>query len=192
MGPILIRVRRWPLPILLSVALLAGCRSSDGSEDAATATRAPDADIPLVSEFDLKAYRGKVLVLNFWATWCGPCRIEIPALVKLRQSFRPQEVAIVGIATGEFGSVQQVQRSLKSFAAEYGIHYELFFDSDRALYDEWNERASLMQGVPSTLLFDASGEFRSKHLGVPRNRRTGALDPFGVLGEDIQGLLDES
>ena len=192
MGPILIRLKRWPLPILSSVALLAGCNSSDGSEEAATAARAPDADIPLVSEFDLEAYRGKVLVLNFWATWCTPCRIETPALVKLRSSFRPEEVAIVGISTGEYGSEAQVQRLLKSFATEYGINYELYYDNKRELFDEWARRASLMGALPSTLIFNASGEFRSKHLGVPRSRQSGALDPFGVLGEDIQALLDES
>ena len=183
----------WWLAMLLSAAVLAGCSSSGGPEGARGATaRDRDAGIPLASEFDLTSYRGKVLVLNFWATWCGPCRIEIPALVKLRQSFSPEEVAIVGISTGERGSVQHVQQLLKSFAADFSINYDLFFDSDRVLYDTWSKRESLFGAVPATLVFDANGELRGKHLGVPRNRHTRMFVPFEVLGEEIQGLLDES
>ncbi len=177
------------LPALLVALVVAGCRPSHDA-DGGTDERSPDAEIPLVGEFDLKTYRGKVVLLNFWATWCGPCRIEIPDLVKLRKSFKPEEVAIIGIATGERGSQRQVQKLLKTVAAEYDINYELYYDHDNALFYEWTERASLMGSLPSTLLFDASGELQGKHLGVPRNRRTGELDPFGVIGEEIQSIKD--
>ena len=175
------------LPALLITLVFTGC--DDAVDDVSTGERSPHADIPLAGEFDLKAYRGKVVVLNFWATWCGPCRIEIPALVKLRKSFKPEEVAIIGISTGEHGPQQRVQQLLKTAAAEYRINYQLYLDHDNALYAEWARRESLY-GVPSTLLFDASGNLQGKHLGVPRNRRTGKLDPCGVLGEEIQSIVD--
>ena len=151
------------LPALLVALMVIRCGPNDGADSTAgTGERSsPDEDIPLAEEFDLKAY-----VLNFWATWCGPCRIEIPDLVKLRKSFRPEEVAIIGVATGENGPQRQVQQLLKTAAAEYDINYELFFDHDNALYAEWAQRESLF-GVPSTLLFNSSGELRGKHLGVP-------------------------
>ncbi len=184
---------KYCLPALLVALVIVGCGPNDGADsaDGETGERSQDKDVPLAEEFDLKAYRGKVVVLNFWATWCGPCRIEIPDLVKLRKSFRPEEVAIIGVATGENGPQQQVQQLLKTAAAKYHINYELFFDHDNALYAEWARRESLY-GVPSTLLFNASGELRGKHLGVPRNRRTGEIDPFGIIGEEIQSIIDSS
>ena len=181
---------KYCLSALLVALVVMGCGPNDGA-DGGTRERSPDEDIPLAEAFDLKAYRGKVVVLNFWATWCGPCRIEILDLVKLRKSFRSEEVAIIGVATGEQGSQRQVQQLLKTAAAEYHINYELFLDHDNALYAEWAQRESLF-GVPATLLFDASGELRGKHLGVPRNRRTGEIDPFGIIGEEIQSIIDAS
>ena len=174
------------LTALLVALLASACR--DGADDNAY-KRASDADIPLAEGFDLKSYRGKVVLLNFWATWCGPCRIEIPALVRLRKSFRPEEVAIIGIATGERGPQRQVQQLLKTVATQFDINYELFYDHDNGLFNDWAQRASLMGSLPSTLLFNARGELQSKHLGVPRNAR-GALDPFGVIGEEIQSVVD--
>ena len=176
------------LPALLIALVFTGC--VDDVVDVSTGERSPHADVLLAGEFDLKAYRGKVVVLNFWATWCGPCRIEIPALVKLRKSFRPEEVAIIGVSTGERVPESRVQQLLKTFASEYDINYELYHDDDNSLFYEWAERASLMGALPSTLLFDASGQLQGKHLGVPRNRKTGKLDPFGVIGEEIQSIMD--
>ena len=188
MVSILHEVMNGRLPIFVVLLLAVGCGSGEGSGGY---ERAPDADIPFAKELDLKAYRGKIVVLNFWATWCGPCRIEIPDLVKLRKSFASDEVAIIGVATGEQGPPPRVQQELKATAAQYGINYELYLDHDGAMYSEWVRRESLF-GVPSTLLFDAKGNLKGKHLGVPRDRRTGRLDPFGVLGEAIQAIIDEA
>ena len=50
------------------------------------------------SSFDSETYKGKILLLNFWTTWCSPCRYEIPDLVNIRNSFDPEEVAVIGVS----------------------------------------------------------------------------------------------
>ena len=62
---------------------------------------------PLASNFDIAQYSGKVVLLNFWATWCVPCREEVAALVKLRDRFSEEEVAIVGISVDNRGQSAQ-------------------------------------------------------------------------------------
>lgn len=148
MGSILIRVKRWSLPILLSAALLAGCNSSDGSEEATTAARAPDADIPLVSEFDLKAYRGKVLVLNFWATWCGPCVREMPSLVRLQQRLGGDSFTVIALSEDLKGF-----DVITPFIAKHELGaLPVFHDpKGRSLL------ALKVLGLPTSVLFDRAG-----------------------------------
>ena len=108
----------------------------------------------------------------------------------MRKSFKPEDVAIIGISTGEYGAQPKVQRLLKEFTGDFGINYELYYAHDNSLFSAWARRESLMGALPSTLLFDASGELRGKHLGVPHNRRTGKIDPFSVLGAEIEAIID--
>ena len=128
-----------------------------------------------------------MLVINFWATWCGPCRIEIPDLVKLRQGFAEDDVAIVGIAVSEHGTPEQIDAKLLRFMAEYGINYPIYYDADM----RWvrNYDSSPMVSIPLTIVVDQNGETRAVHRGVPRDR-SGRFSPFSALGEEIQKLLD--
>ena len=77
--------------------------------------------------FRLADYRGKVLVLNFWATWCGPCKMEVPHLVQMKKEYQGRGVEFVGLSTEDPASSRELVRE---FAREYGINYKLGF-SDR-------------------------------------------------------------
>ena len=67
----------------------------------------------------LSAYRGKVIILNFWATWCGPCKVEIPGFVELYNKYKPQGLEVLGV------SVDDPVSKLKPFAPQLKINYPL-------------------------------------------------------------------
>jgi len=74
------------------------------------------------SPFKLADFFGKVAVVNFWATWCGPCRREIPELVKLHKEFQPRGVEIVGLSTeNPEASVEKVRKFMQDFQIDYRI-----------------------------------------------------------------------
>lgn len=83
-----------------------------------------DVELPSVSGAPIKLadYSGKVLVVNLWATWCGPCRSEIPELVKLYQEFRPQGLEVVGLSTeNPEASADGVRRFVSDFSMNYRV-----------------------------------------------------------------------
>ena len=169
-------------------AALLGC-SADESPYGKCRAAAPAEPVPLAEDFGIDDCRGKVVVLNFWATWCGPCRMEIPALVKLRKVFPDDQIAIIGISTGEIVSGKQLQTSLKTFISEHGINYPIYHDADGGAYRHYSEEHRFRQAIPATLVFDREGNVRATYRGVP-NDASGWPNPYAVLGEQIQFLLE--
>ena len=74
----------------------------------------------------LSQYKGKIIVLNFWATWCPPCREEMPELSKLQQAYKAQDVVVIGIAIDELSLV-------KEFSVAEPVNYPLFADEDSGM-----------------------------------------------------------
>jgi thiol-disulfide isomerase/thioredoxin len=103
---------------------------------------------------DLVRYRGKVVVVNFWATWCPPCRDELPSLERLREALRgrPFEVLAVNVAEGE----SRVKRFLT--AVPLGVPVLLDPQGD-------TQRAWKVRGLPATFLLDREGAIRFWYLG---------------------------
>jgi len=102
-------------------------------------------------------WRGKVLVVNFWAPWCAPCRREIPSLIRIQDEYRAQGVAILGIA---FDGAAQVRQ----FAAEYSINYPLFLAANRAAM--YNAALGNPSGsLPFTVLLDRDLQVIYQHNG---------------------------
>lgn len=125
-----------------------------GAADAQTETAAPPAAFPPAEQLDLEAYRGRVVVLNFWATWCLPCRQEVPALVELDGEYRERGLAVLGISVDRQGTAQEVERQLRRFVEEYGIEYEVYVDGDLKLVKEFGDFAA----IPRTFVLDGQGE----------------------------------
>ena len=104
----------------------------------------------------LEELRGTVVLLNVWATWCGPCREEIPALQELYESHNSRGLEVVGVSIDGRGEVPSIRR----FAADYGVTYPLWHDPE----DRISTRYRLI-GVPATFLLDRRGVIRWFHLG---------------------------
>jgi peroxiredoxin len=177
---------------------LAGCRNQETSS-AQAATGAPAA-FPPAEHFlmkdqegktvDLRTYRGKIVLINFWATWCGPCRYEIPHLVEIRRGFDPKQVVIIGVSLDR-GSPEEVRPLLASFVANYRINYPILLDSNFELIRQFFKNDLETLGVPLTYIFDRQGRVYKSFMGVPQDPRTGA-DPGTILAETIQTLLNRS
>jgi len=104
-----------------------------------------------------KQWRGKIIVVNFWATWCDPCREEVPALVRIQQQKSLQGVQIVGIGIDSADKMRQ-------FAATYRINYPLLVAGLEAV--EVSRRlGNKAGGLPYTVVLDRNGRFVSSHLG---------------------------
>lgn len=105
----------------------------------------------------LESWRGRVLVINFWATWCAPCREEIPEFVRMQERYRAQGLQFIGIA---FDQPEKVSE----FAREFGINYPLLMGGldTMALMRETGNRIGVL---PFTLVMDRQGNVTSRHPG---------------------------
>lgn len=103
----------------------------------------------------LSDLRGQVVVLNFWGTWCAPCRRELPELVELDRAFRDRGVTIVGIAV-DSGEPDDI----RAFADDFGIRYAIWLADTNTVMSEFGA-----VGYPFTLLIDREGGIRDQHYG---------------------------
>lgn len=137
--------------------------------------RAPVVSFPTLEgdTASLAGRRGEVVVLNFWATWCPPCKREIPELSRLQDSLRSEPSTVVGIAVSS-GSRQEI----RSFGEEYGINYPVWLSDPGTAATEYRA-----VGLPTTLLVDGRGIIRRRYVG-PQSYET--------LSEDVRALLDSA
>ncbi len=106
---------------------------------------------------NLSAYRGKPLVINFWARWCGPCKVEIPELVSLQK--RNTGVAVVGL------NIENNSASVRDFAYAYDINYPVFLtrETGLALMQTLGNRKTVL---PFTVVLNRHGDVVSTHIGA--------------------------
>ncbi len=114
--------------------------------------------------------RGKIVLLNFWATWCEPCRTETPMLVRLGKEYEERGLKIVGIALDENGTA-----IIKKFMTEYKIDYPVLLPIP-------GSALSRIDPVPTTLLIDGEGRLVKKYVGEL---------PEDILRADIEKLTAE-
>lgn len=112
------------------------------------------------SKFKLADYRGKILLVNLWATWCGPCRSEIPDLVKVSQEFKAKGVEIIGL-TSEDPDV--FEETVKDFVREYMVTYKIGWAEQSFCLD-------LMQGqvrnnIPQSFVISRDGRVLKRFVG---------------------------
>jgi thiol-disulfide isomerase/thioredoxin len=119
---------------------------------------APDFDLPTLDGKTLKLsdLRGKAVLLNFWATYCGPCKIEMPWFVELQKEYGPQGFQIVGVAVDDASNEE-----IAKFAKEMGVNYPILIGNDSV--------ASSYGGVsvlPTTFFVDRDGKLTAREFGL--------------------------
>jgi peroxiredoxin len=105
----------------------------------------------------LSDFKGKVLVIDFWATWCGPCKLEIPGFVNLQAKYGSQGLQMVGI------SVDDKPEQLKPFVAEFKMNYPVLQGLD---HDEVQDAFGPIWGIPVTVVIGRDGNICRKHPGM--------------------------
>ena len=152
---------RRPLAFGLAAALaLAACGGSEGGGDPPGPLRAapPFALSDLAGgSVSLADFQGQTLVIDFWATWCAPCVVQIPVLNDFYRETRDAGIAVLGIALDVDGA-----EVVAPFAREHAIAYPVLL-GDVALAHRYGA-----SGFPATVIVDATGHIRSLHQGVVR------------------------
>ena len=123
------------------------------------------------ADVHLASYKGKIILLNFWATWCPPCKVEIPDLIALQEKYK-EDVIVLGF------SVDDTAEQLKPFADEYRMNYPVLVGLG---HENIQEAYGPMWGIPVTIIIGRDGKIAKKQSGI----RT--LDQ---IEREIKALLD--
>jgi thiol-disulfide isomerase/thioredoxin len=145
--------------VAVYVALLGSRATGEPSDTFADAGKpAPawtltDLSGKVIHSGDLK---GKVVVLDFWATWCGPCRMEIPGFIALQKQYGGQGLTVIGASVDEGGAAV-----VKKFAGQIGVNYSVGVADD-----SFQAAFGGIVGLPTTFIIDRQGRLVNKHLGL--------------------------
>jgi thiol-disulfide isomerase/thioredoxin len=180
-------MNRGLIAVTLSLALLPACKparetpapvSSDaaggtaGAAATSTTIPAPDFSLPDLegNRVELAQFKGKVLVIDFWATWCPPCRDAIPELIAMKKKYGPRGFDIVGISMDE-----NPARVVPPFIEHYGINYPVVM-ADAQVSSDFGG----IVGLPTTFIVDRGGNIAERYIGYVDLR---------VIEEAVEGLL---
>jgi len=147
----------------LAVALLAlvSCTSTKPVKAAKPeGERRPAPELALADEqgktLRLADFKGKVVLLDFWATWCGPCKIEIPWFIEFQRKYKDQGFSVVGVSMDEEG-----WDIIRPFAQQYKMNYPVLLGNDEAA-----AKFGGVEVLPTTFLIDRQGRIVATHLGL--------------------------
>jgi len=164
------------LNIVLIIIFLTGCNQDQKNPDQGKAELVTAPDFTLVDlhgdTLRLSDYQGKIVILDFWDTWCPPCLKEIPDFVELYNKYQDQDFVIIGLAFGREG-----KERVESFAKEQGIQYPLAIANLTVL-----NAYGPIKGIPTTMIIDQNGKIINRYIGFREKE---------IFESEIQALLDK-
>lgn len=138
--------------------------------------QAPDVAIQALGgpTWRLSDHRGKVVLVDFWATWCGPCRMTIPHMIEMRRQIGEDRLEIAGISLDKGGAAM-----VEPFVRQMGVNYTILLDPQARSADQFGG----VQGIPAFFLIDRSGRIAASMVGA---------GPKDALVKAIEVLLQEA
>jgi thiol-disulfide isomerase/thioredoxin len=103
-------------------------------------------------------FKGKVIVVDFWATWCGPCRTEIPGYIELQKKYRKAGLVIIGVACDQDKNASEI---VKNFIRKNGVNYQIVMADD-----DVQAAFGGMDAIPTTFIIDRAGNIRDRKVGA--------------------------
>jgi cytochrome c biogenesis protein CcmG/thiol:disulfide interchange protein DsbE len=143
--------------VVALLGLLVWKVASDKGPDARVGKPVPHFDLPALEGDDrvtVAEHLGKPMVINFWATWCGPCREEAPLLEQAARKYRDRGVVFIGVDIRDFTG------DAKKFVAKYGVSYAIGYDGPAKLWEPWG-----ITGLPETFFVGRDGTIVEHRIG---------------------------
>lgn len=149
-------MKRLIAPTLVAAALLAASFTAPPADAVSVQQQAPDFTLPTLTRGNLRLeeYRGQVVLINFWASWCGPCRQEMPVLDALHQRYEDAGFAVLGInVEGEVAPAQKI-------VDKTNVTFPVLIDEGQEVSETYS-----LEAMPSTVVVDRDGNIRYIHRG---------------------------
>jgi peroxiredoxin len=163
----------WSLAFGLALCVAATPASAaTAATPAAAAQPAPDFSLDArgATKLSLSQYRGQVVMLNFWATWCGPCRQEMPLLEAMYKRYKSMGFTLIGV------NVEPDSKSAEEFLAKLPVSFPVAFDTESKVSKLYN-----VQGMPNSVIIDRKGRTRVLHRGYHPGDENEYLDQIRAL-----------
>jgi thiol-disulfide isomerase/thioredoxin len=128
-----------------------------------------------VPDLDLQRYEGKVVIVDFWASWCAPCRRSFPWLNSMQARYEDQGLVIIGV------NLDESREKADKFLTEFPASFAIYFDSSKSLAREFG-----VEAMPSSFVIGREGSIIARHAGFKEDRQ----DEYEAILVEALGLID--
>ena len=148
------RPHRLPRRSMLGLALLAAAHAAGAA--VSPRAQAPDFTLRQIDGPNLRLgeQRGRVVMVNFWATWCGPCRVELPHLARLHHKYRGSGFTLLGV------NIDEDPNAARALVGKMGLKFPVLLDTEKKVVGSYD-----LNAMPATVLIDKDGRVRYLHRG---------------------------